>query len=744
MRGFFIVSALNVLFSVQLIAGNDLPAVKNPVKTEHLDSVVVSASRASILTPVTYTIVGSEALHGANPLYSLPMALSLQPSVVTTNEGGTGIGYSKMTVRGSKGSQINVTLNGITLNDAESQEVFWVNIPSLSNMLSSVQLQRGLGTSANGSGAFGASINMSTSSVGQSPFGSFEIGRGSFNTFTSTVSAGTGLRKSGLYFNMAYSKNNTDGYIRNAKADVQSALAVLGWLKGKNSLKMTYLMGEEHTGITWEGIPMEKYKTDRRYNPAGEYLDSEGNVHYYDNQTDNYIQNHFQLNYTHQFGERLFWSTTANCTKGYGYYEQYKQAASRDSISRDKMDNYYLVLNSDMKYSSEDIDLTGGICVSRYDGDHYGEMIWNNMLGNDYDYSEYGMYGNKGVKDELSVFARAEYRPSRILNAYVDLQYRGIALNMDGVDDNALSLAYHNNWSFFNPRGGVTLTLSPRQKIYFSVASGHREPGRNDLKEKINTMSAEIASGNAAAKVDLKPERMLDFETGYQYSGKSVSGSANIYLMEYRNMLLETGRLSDEGYAIKENVPRSYRRGLELSGAWQASPILKIDANATLSVNKIKNYVNYISDYDNMEDWTYEGQIKEYFAKTTMLMSPSVIASAQAVLTPFRLAGRGSLKTTALSLSGKYVGKQYWDNTENESRSVPAYFVADFSITREFSVSGGKLSIGAYVNNLLNNKYFADAWVYRAHFRQEDRTDQEEGVFPQAPVNLMFRLGYMF
>ena len=321
MRGFLLSAVLSALipFSVQ---GAEKEAADE--KVEKLDSVVVSSSRAGKNTPVTYTMVGKEELRRSNPLNSLPMNLSLQPSVVSVNEGGTGLGYSTMTVRGSKGSQINVTLNGITLNDAESQEVFWVNIPALSKMISSVQLQRGLGTSANGAGAFGASINMSTASVGADPFADVDMSVGSYGTYTTSFSAGTGLTDSGLYLNAAYSRSSTDGYIRNAFADVQSAMVVLGWLKERNSLRLTWLMGDQRTGITWEGISPSMYETDRRYNPAGEYYDEFGNVHYYDNETDNYTQHHLQLNWTHSFSDRLAWSTTFNYTRGDGYYENYK------------------------------------------------------------------------------------------------------------------------------------------------------------------------------------------------------------------------------------------------------------------------------------------------------------------------------------------------------------------------------------------------------------------------------------
>ena len=273
MRGFLFFAVLNALIP-GFVQGTDPEDVVE--KVERLDSVVVSSSRAGKDTPVTFTMIHKEELRRMSPLNSLPMNLSLQPSVVSVNEGGTGLGYSKLSVRGSKGSQINVTLNGITLNDAESQEVFWVNIPALSSLISNVQLQRGLGTSANGAGAFGASINMSTASVGTDPFATAELGVGSYGTFTSSYAAGTGLMPSGLYFNAAYSRNSTDGYIRNAFANVQSAMAVLGWMNERNSLRLTWLMGDQHTGITWNGIDPSVYETDRRYNPAGEYYDEFG------------------------------------------------------------------------------------------------------------------------------------------------------------------------------------------------------------------------------------------------------------------------------------------------------------------------------------------------------------------------------------------------------------------------------------------------------------------------------------
>ena len=772
MRGlFFILTA--AIAAAPAFAGN--PATGNDGvadshdKVEKLDSVIVSASRAGKSTPVTYTMVGKEQLRSSNPINSLPMQLNLTPSAVAVNEGGTGIGYSKMTVRGSKGSQINVTLNGITLNDAESQEVFWVNIPSLSNILSSVQVQRGLGTSANGAGAFGASINMSTAAVGIEPYAAFDVAAGSYNTFMTTVSAGTGLTRSGVYFDVAYSRNYTDGYIRNAKAKVQSAFAALGWMNERNSLKLTYLMGDQHTGITWNGIDisMAYDKEDRKYNEAGQYYDELGNVRYYDNDTDNYTQHHLQLNYTRQFGERVYWSTTLNWTKGDGWYENYKAdkkftkygfpsdftftrdgveytaSSASDFIIRKSMANNYYVVNSDVKYKGDKLNVTGGVNLSQYNGNHYGEVLWNEILGDDYDYdgrypvsAENEWYYSRSIKREANLFARAEYSPISCLTAYLDLQYRGVSLKMSGIDDeDDLDIGYKTSWNFFNPRAGLTFRKD-FHKVYASAALGNREPGRSDIKEVI------ITNNLGGSRPDLKPEKMVDVEIGYEFASEKVTASANLYFMEYFDMLLETGRLSDVGYAIKENVGRAYRRGAELAVAWQAAPWVRLDANATLSMNRIRNYVEYYTVID--DDWNEKGQKAVEYGTTRMLMSPSVVGLVQLSFTPFRTVCSNSLKTTALTLNGKYVGKQFLDNTATDSRSIPGYYVMNLSLTHEFSLRHGKLGLGAYVNNLLNNMYIADGWCWKNMMESDGSIVGGVGVFPQAPANFMIRASYSF
>ncbi len=747
MRGFlFLSAALLVAVAVDAEAYSGIvPEAEEP---ERLDSVVVSTSRAGGRTPVTFTMVSREQLRKSNPINSLPMNLNLQPSVVTYNEGGTGLGNSTMTVRGSKGSQINVTLNGITLNDSESQEVFWVNIPSLTSLISSVQLQRGLGTSANGAGAFGASVNMSTASVSSDPFAAVDFSAGSWNTAMTSVASGTGLTKSGMYFNIAYSRGNTDGYIRNANVASQSAFAVLGWMNEKNSLRLTWLMGKQRSGITWDGIDLEKYEEDRRYNGAGEYYDELGNVHYYDNQTDNYFQNHVQLNYTRQFSDSWAWSSTFNYTRGDGYDEYYKEdrympdfgfaeKAESDMIYQKKMGNNYCVLNTDLRYRADNLNVTAGAYLARYEGDHFGRMLWVKALGDGYDYDSYnerdGFYRNRSVKQEATVFARGEWSPLEWMTAYADLQWRGVMLDMDGSDDDihetGMAMKYDNKWSFFNPRTGVSFNWETGQKAYFSVALGHREPGRGDIKENIKGDMSPI-----------KPERMVDLELGYEYRGDKFSASANVYLMEYRDMLLETGRLNSSGYAIKENVPRGWRRGVELAGAWEVAPWLGLSGNLTLSINEIQDYTSYVEVWDGEQ-----GQTKAFnYGNTRMMMSPSAVGMLQAAVTPWKNVASNSLRTTTLSIDGKYVGLQYLDNTQREEMEVPSYFVSNLSLYHEFKLNHGALGLTGYVNNIFNNLYYAAGWRWEGYTLADEALTYGIGVYPQPPVNFMLKVSYRF
>ena len=708
-------------------------------KTERLDSVVVSASRAGKDTPITFTTVGKEVLKEADPSASLPMALNLLPSVVTYNEGGTGLGNSAMTIRGSKGSQINVTLNGITLNDAESQEVFWVNIPSLTSLISNVQVQRGLGTSASGAGAFGASINMNTSFVGDTLSAAVDIGGGSYGTFVGSMAVSSGLLKGGFYMNLAGNLAHTDGYIRNARVDSQSLYAALGWLGKRNSMRFTYLLGRQKSGITWDGISLEQYRMDRRYNGAGMYYDDAGNVRYYPNQTDNYAQHHFQLNYTHAFRDGLIWSNTLNYSRGDGYDEYYKMnrkfknygfpdtfSGKSDMIYRKLMDNDLLVFNSNIRYRSPMLDITGGVNLSMYRGGHWGNVLWAKEAPADFNYHLVNWYDNKGLKDDESFFVRAEYHPLGWLTAYADLQLRTIGYYLYGTDDDWLEygaapediMNYRRRWVFFNPRAGVTAAWGPH-KLYASAALGHREPGRADIKENIKGEGAPI-----------EPEKMLDVEAGYELHTGKVQLSANIYLMEYWDMLVETGRLSSSGYAIKENVPRAWRRGIELCAGWNPARWFRADGNVTLSINRIEDYTSYIP-YDD-----YSGTHAVSYGRTDILMSPSVVGMLKLTFAPWE----GGM----LSFDGKYVGKQYIDNSMRDDMAIPAYWVANLSAGQDFKLKNTILGVRLYVNNLFNRLYYASGWRWETYNPDTGVVTTGIGVYPQAPRNFMIKLSLSF
>jgi iron complex outermembrane receptor protein len=703
-----------------------LCAAAQEEKAERLDSAVVSASRAGSHTPVTFTSVTKDQLSQANPMHSLPMALNLLPSVVTYNEGGTGLGNSAMTIRGSKGSQINVTLNGITLNDAESQEVFWVNIPALTALLSSVQVQRGLGTSANGAGAFGASINMNTAMVGARPTASLDLSGGSYGTFIGSFATSTGLLKGGWYFNVAANLGRTDGYIYNAHVRSSSVFAVVGKLSNGRSLRITYLMGKQRSGITWDGISLEQYAIDRRYNGTGEY-----------DQTDNYTQHHLQLNETLSLGKHITWINTFNYTRGDGYDEYYKKnrkvknygfpadsdPAVSDMTYRKKMGNNYWVFNTSLQYKSSVLDVVLGLNWSNYTGRHWGEVLWVQSMGN---VTSPDWYDNAGRKLDRGAFLRAEYRPWPWLTAYADLQYRAIRYNFTGVDDDWIEYGraeadrfdYLTNWRFFNPRGGLTAAWGGH-KLYASVALGHREPGRGDIKENIKGIGSPI-----------RPESMVDYEAGYQFTARNLVLSAGFYAMEYKDMLLETGLLSSSGYAIKENVPRAWRRGVELAFGWQAFPWLRLDGNATFSMNEIADYTAYVP----YEDYSAVFPVK--YGRTTMLLSPSAVGMGQITVTPW--------KGGSLSWNGKYVGKQYLDNSMRAEMEVPSYFVAGLTVSQKFRLWMGNVEISVYLNNLFNHLYYASGWRWESYNPDSGVVTSEVGIYPQAPFNAMLKLRYSF
>lgn len=671
-----------------------------PEIQEKLDSVVVSAGRAGRATPVAHTTLSRPELRSAPAASSLPMTLALQPSVVSTAQNGTGLGYSSMRVRGVTGSQTAVSLNGITLNDAESQEVFWVNIPAIGSYLGSVQLQRGLGTSTSGPGAFGASIDMDMAMPVERSAGT-TIGAGSFGTYAFAAQASSGLLRSGIFAEFATNLQHTDGYVRNGYADVQSVYATFGWRGPRDLLKATLLHGRQHSGITWEGIPFSRFTAaDYTYNPAGEYVAPDGTIAYYANESDNYRQTHLQLMYSHETAGGLVWKTTLNRTGGRGYYEQLE-----DFVRQDALDNVLLVARTELTLSRGRLRSTAGAYLSDYRGAHTGDEI--NPL-------DRLLYSNDARKREIDAWLRCEWSATQRLTAYADMQYRLVGHSMHGPDEYDQVLDFDGRWPFFNPRAGLTLTLGPNAAVFASAAFGHKEPGRSDLQ----------------ASTALEPEKMLDFELGGRLASGRWSGTANIYCMEYFDMLLETGRINAAGYTVRENTPRAWRRGVELASAIDAG-MFRIEGNIALSVNRIREYTAYVDTYD--ADWFFLGQKKETYTNSTILLSPSAVGMLSLSASPWK---GGSIKTT-----GKYVGKQYWDNTSCDDRMIPAYYIQDFMVGQTFSFHG-EWTVDLTASNIFNKRYYADAWVWRAEVGGEPY--RSEGLFPQAPFSIQGRVRYSF
>ncbi|MFA5850648.1 MAG: TonB-dependent receptor plug domain-containing protein [Bacteroidales bacterium] len=716
---------------------------KEKTTISKLDSVVVEAWRAGKNTPVSYSRMESKEIRQVSPSQSLPMVLSLMPSVVTSTEGGNGLGYTSMRIRGSEGSRINVTVNGIALNDAESQEVFWVNIPSFAGFLQDIQVQRGVGTSTNGSGAFGASINLRTLFAQPEAYGIAESGVASYKSYMTMIGAGTGLMKNGLSFDVRYSHNSGEGYIRNAKTNLNSLFATIGWLKGKSAMRINYIMGDQKSGITWEGISREQMESDRRYNPAGMYYDAAGNVHYYDNETDNYIQHHLQYHHILSINDNLSLSSTLHFTKGDGYYENYKMGRKfsslglpnqilegttykkSDVVIQQALDNKYTAFVSNLTYNNAGIRANGGLSYSYYHGDHFGDLIW--AMYNQNIEENFRWYHNFGYKSDFSLFMKGEFNLTGKIVAFADIQYRGVRFTLRGEDKDMVSLDYKMKYNFFNPKIGLTYNMNTKNQFYASMAVGRKEPGRSDIKESIKSGRAD----------EIKDERLIDYEAGYRLNLTKLVLSANIYMMEYKDQLVPTGKLSETGYVIKENVPVSSRRGVELAAAWKPVKQLRIDANLTLSSNKIKNYTAWTDMYDNENDWNPLPQKSRFFETTDLSFSPGTTGMAMVSFFPW--------ESASISFNGKYVGKQYYDNTSSDTRSIPSYFVIGLKATKSFKLgSSSFMDVHFYIDNILNRKYFSNAWVYMAEFSNGANPYIEEGLYPQAGINFTAKVAFRF
>lgn len=738
---------LFMLINISAIGYQLLAAQSDSINNIQLEEVVVSGTRAGGSTPVSYTNISMSDIKKNNAARNIPAILQTTPSLVSFSEDGLGVGNTYFRIRGTDATRINVTLNGMPLNNPETQEVFWVNLPDLSNSLQNIQIQRGVGTSTNGSAAFGASISLQTTGARSEAYGEASTAVGSYGTFLSNIAAGTGILSNGLSFDARYSRVLGEGYVRNGSVDHTNFYAALSHYTDKQLIRISYLKGIQHTGITWEGVSNEQMQDSeygRKYNPAGEYYDEMGNRLYHDNETDNYYSDILQLIFSRELSNNLSLNAGLSYNHGYGYYENYRynrkfsdfglESQTIDGVTYDRSDfirrklmrNDFYVANAGLNYNKDRLNLTFGGMYSFYYGDHYGKLPW--IKHNDDISDNYQWYENIGEKSELNIFTKADYQINDKLSLYGDLQYRHVNYEFSGVDDDLEDLNGVFNYNFFNPKAGVSLRLNNQNQLYASVAVGHREPLRADLKDGIK----------GSLLNPIKPERMIDYELGYRYNSlNGVQLGANFYYMDYHNQMVQTGKLTDIGYKLMENVKDSYRAGLEVEATiplWDNKVL--IDANATFSRNKIKNYVAWFDHYDNQNNWNWEGQIYKEYGTTSISYSPDIISAVGVTWQPSSV--------FYINLLGKYVGKQYMDNTSDDEKSIEAYFVNNLSAGYTFNkTSFGTFNLQVFVNNLFNKEYVANGWAATDTFADGTAVNWI-GYYPQATRNYMARLTLTF
>ncbi len=709
-----------------------------PEKPYQTGDVLVSAVRAGEKSPLAYTAIGKEVLKKHNSGYDMPYLLSHTPSFVETSEAGNGIGYTSLRIRGTDANRINVTIDGIPLNDAESQQVFWVDLPDLASSVENVQIQRGAGTSSNGSGAFGATISLQTVNPENEPFAEIATSVGSYNTLKYMVSAGSGMLKEKFGVTMRYSEIKSDGYIKRTGSHHRSESISGIYRSGNSMLKANIILGEEQTGIGWWGVPAEMLAIDRRYNPAGEYTDESGNTRYYDNESDNYRQNHFHLIYSQKLGAFLSLHTALHYTHGKGYFEEYREDqyyedyglqnvsigdsvfTITDLIRQKWMSNDFYGLVYSLKYRKERLEAIVGGGMNQYLGDHFGRVIWMQNAGNTE--KDYQWYFNDSRKGEISLYGKVNYSLSDKTSIFGDIQYRHILYEMNGTDDDLKDIGQEHRFGFFNPKAGFFHSLTPNQDAYLSFSVAHREPTRTDFKE---------ASGDPGAAP--RPETLFDTEMGYKLRTGKASVGLNFYGMIYRDQLVPTGELSDVGYSIMTNVEKSYRMGVEIVAGIKPVEFIGWDMNLTLSRSRIRDFTEYYTDY-NTSDWSSQ-YLSKNLGDVNIAYSPSVIATSDLM---FRL-----LKGTELHLISKFVGKQYVDNTMNPERMLDPYFVNSVRLDYEPEIGKIKgLQFQILVNNIFNEAYESNG--YGGNWYEDGVEKSWSYYFPQAGTNFMVKIGLKF
>lgn len=662
-----------------------------------LQEVGVSATRAGDKTPMAFTDMNEEEIARNNQGRDIPFLLEQLPNVVSTSDAGNAIGYTGMRIRGSDATRINVTINGIPLNDAESQGTFWVNTPDLASSLTSVQVQRGVGTSSNGAAAFGATVNLETKGAETRPYASVDLGAGSFGTFRRNIQAGTGLINNRWFVNTRLSKITSNGYVDRASSNLTSYYLSGGYKGEKHSVTAISFGGHERTYQAWYGLDSLTFHSNPTFNYAGAIYDSLGNIsRYYDNEVDDYRQDHYQLHWNSGWTNRWSSHLGLHYTYGRGFYEQYKQqeflaeyglpayvqgsdtAEYTDLVRRLWLDNHFYGLVGNLTYSGDKLELILGGGLNRYEGDHFGELIWMQLASGSF--PEDRFYENASVKTDANVYLKAYYTLTPGWVLFGDLQFRRVAYSGEGTDEGQVEIGFEDGLNFFNPKAGVQYRLNTNNRLYASWAIGHREPARTDYL-------------GAAPGQTPQPERLSDIELGWQHQGNDLRAQVNVFYMDYRNQLVLTGEINNVGSPIRANVGSSFRSGLELSASWNITRGLDWSPNLSLSLNRNRDY--FITNPDNS---------LSALGNTQLAYSPSVVGGS--IL-------RYTYKWASLSLINKYVGEQYLSNEERPAHRLPAYFIQDARLVLSGPWLGMKnTEFTFFVNNLFNTRYASNGYVY--------------------------------
>lgn len=720
--------------SVLLAQEPNAQTVKDSLSTISLEEVLLTGIRAKEDIPVTFTNLSRQDLAPRNLGQDIPILLNYLPGVVTTSDAGAGIGYTGIRVRGTDATRVNVTINGIPYNDSESQGTFWVNLPDFASSVEAIQLQRGVGTSTNGSAAFGASLNLETDAVQEQAYATLASSLGSFNTIKNTLRFSSGILNEGFTLSGRLSQINSEGYVDRAASNLD-AYYFQGTFKDETTLiKALVFGGQEITYQSWYGLDPDTLKNNRRYNPAGEVYDTQGNrIAFYENQVDNYAQEHYQFHWNERLNSKWNIALGLNYTHGSGFYEEYNDLwydqnisfsgatsfdylqlkpftignttiSDSENISQKWLDNDYYVITLGLNYNTEGTSLNFGGLYSYYVGDHFGDLIWGQSLGEVL--PNHRFYENQGIKKEGSFFAKATQTLSEGFTGFIDLQLRSIGYQVSGQIAGPASFSVDDNFVFFNPKAGLTYEVASGQKLYFSYAKAQREPNRTDYE-----------NGNP------KPEKLDDFELGWRINTPKLQAQTNVYWMEYKDQLVLTGAIDAVGSPIRQNVGKSRRIGIELE--------FKINLNS----NWLWQPNIALSSNQNLDFYFKRDGVLENLGKTQLAYSPNLVGGNAIMYVPST--------RFQIGLLSKYVGKQYMGNIDSENSTLSAYFVNDLSAVYTWQPNKWiqEIQWSLLVNNIFNAQYESNGYFYTFDDTWsapgQVTTVEGAGYYPQAGINFL-------